>query len=60
MHQSPLEAVFWNSKTPFMERGEALNVAREWIWHLLVVRRDPLGLRIGGTRAEHVGFDQCL
>jgi hypothetical protein len=36
------EAACQNPEAPFMERGEADDVARGRIQHLLVVRRDPL------------------
>jgi hypothetical protein len=43
MRQVPHEAARLNSKTSFMERGEAHDVACEWIWHLLIVWRDQAG-----------------
>jgi hypothetical protein len=53
--QGPHEAVHRNHKAPFVERGEADNVALGRIRHLLVVRRDPLGL---GSR--QASFNQRL
>ena len=60
MRQGPHEAARRNSKALFTERGEANDVAHGRIRHLLIVRRDPLGLRVGGLVPEQVGVNQRL
>jgi hypothetical protein len=48
VRQGPHEATRRNYETSFIERGEADDIVRGPIWHLLIERRDPLGLRGGG------------
>ena len=60
VQQGPHEAARRNSEAPFMERGEADNVAHGWIRHLLVVRRDPLRLRARGSGPEQTSINQRL
>jgi hypothetical protein len=52
VRQGPHEAARRNPEALFMEQGETNDVVRGRIRHLLVVRRDPLGLRAGGSGLE--------
>jgi hypothetical protein len=58
--QGPHEATRRNTEAPFMERGEADDVARKRIRHLLIVWRDPLRLRASGSGPEQAGVNQRL
>jgi hypothetical protein len=58
VRQCPHEVAHRNPEAPFMERGKAKDVARGQIQHLLIVRRDPLGLRSGGSVPEQASVNQ--
>jgi hypothetical protein len=58
--QGPHEVAHRNPEAPFMERGEANDVAHGRIRHLLVVRRDPLRLRARGSGPEQTSINQRL
>jgi hypothetical protein len=60
VRQGSHEAARRNPKAPFMERGEANDLASERIRHLLIVRRDPLGLQADSSMSEQVGINQCF
>jgi hypothetical protein len=58
--QGPHEVAHRNPEASFMERGEANDVARGRIRHLLVVRRDPLRMRARGSGPKQTGINQHL
>jgi hypothetical protein len=58
VRQGPHEATRQNPEAPFMERGKANDVPCGQTQHLLIVRRDLLGLRAGGLVPEQAAVNQ--
>jgi hypothetical protein len=60
MGERPHEAACGHLEPPLMEGGEADHIARRWGWLPLVLRCEPLGVRLVGTGVEQSFVHQGL